>query len=121
MATQTNQTNTAHTETGINLQLTPEHEELRRAVREFARKEIMPVAAHFDETGEFPYDIVKKMGQMGLMGIEVPEEYGGAGMDTIAYVLTMEEIAKADAATSTIVSVNNSLVCHGLFKFGTEP
>src|SRR5258708_20940315 len=61
------------------------------------------------------------MGAMGLMGIEVPEEYGGAGMDTIAYVLTMEEVAKADAATSTIVSVNNSLVCHGLYKFGTEP
>lgn len=107
-------------ETGISLQLTAEHEELRRAVRDFARKEIAPVAAHFDETGEFPYDIVKKMGAMGLMGIEVPEEYGGAGMDTIAYVLTMEEVAKVDAATSTIVSVNNSLVCHGLQKFGTE-
>src|SRR5258707_9887304 len=117
MATQTNTTNT---EVGISLQLLPEHEDLRRAVRDFARKEILPVAAHFDETGEFPYDIIKKMGAMGLMGIEVPEEYGGAGMDTIAYVLTMEEVAKADAATSTIVSVNNSLVCHGLYKFGTE-
>ncbi len=104
----------------MNLHLSKEHEELRRVVRDFASKEIMPVAAHNDETGEFPYDVVKKMGQMGLMGIEIPEEYGGAGMDTIAYVLTMEEIAKADAATSTIVSVNNSLVCHGLYKFGTE-
>src|SRR5215212_7204846 len=104
----------------MSLDLSPEHEDLRRAVRDFARKEIMPAAPHFDETGEFPYDIVKKMGAMGLMGIEVPEEYGGAGMDTIAYVLTMEEVAKADAATSTIVSVNNSLVCHGLQKFGTE-
>src|SRR5215813_7787218 len=107
-------------ETGISLQLTPEHEELRRVVRDFARKEIAPVAAHLDETGGFPYDIIKKMGTMGLMGIEVPEEYGGAAMDTIAYVLTMEEVAKIDAATSTIVSVNNSLVCHGLYKFGTE-
>jgi alkylation response protein AidB-like acyl-CoA dehydrogenase len=106
--------------TGISLQLTAEHEDLRRAVRDFAKKEIMPVAAKFDESGEFPYDVVKKMGKMGLMGIEVPEAYGGAGMDTIAYVLTMEEIAKADAATSTIVSVNNSLVCHGIYKFGTE-
>ena len=104
----------------ISLQLSPEHEEIRRTVRDFARKEIAPVAAHFDETGEFPYEIVKKMGQMGLMGIEVPEEYGGAGFDTIAYVLTMIEIAKVDAAVSTIVSVNNSLVCHGLLKFGTE-
>jgi alkylation response protein AidB-like acyl-CoA dehydrogenase len=105
----------------MSLQLSQEHEDLRRAVRDFARKEISPVAAHFDETGEFPYEIVKKMGQMGLMGVEVPEEYGGAGMDCIAYVLTMIEIAKADAATSTILSVNNSLVCHGLQKFGSEP
>ncbi|MCE7947457.1 MAG: acyl-CoA dehydrogenase [Chloroflexi bacterium CFX4] len=105
----------------LNLTLSAEHEELRRAVRDFARKEILPVAAHFDETGDFPMDVVRKMGAMGLMGIEVPEEYGGAGMDTIAYVLTMEEVAKADAATSTILSVNNSLVCHGLLKFGTEP
>src|SRR5258706_11236193 len=110
----------ADQDTGIRLQLTQEHEELRRAVHDFAKKEILPVAAHFDETGEFPYDVIKKMGKMGLMGIEVPEEYGGAGMDTIAYVLTVEEVAKADAATSTIVSVNNSLVCHGLHKFGTE-
>src|SRR3954471_15039393 len=95
--------------TGINLQLTAEHEDLRRAVRDFAKKEILPVATEFDESGEFPFDVVKKMGKMGLMGIEIPEEYGGAGMDTISYVLTMEEIAKADAATSTIVSVNNSL------------
>ncbi len=112
MAVQTND--------GLNLKLSAEHEDLRRAVRDFARKEILPVAAHFDETGEFPYEIVKKMGTMGLMGIEIPEEYGGAGMDTVAYVLAMEEIAKADAATSTIVSVNNSLVNYGLLKFGTE-
>jgi alkylation response protein AidB-like acyl-CoA dehydrogenase len=104
----------------MSLTLSPEHEELRRAVRDFARKEILPVAAHFDETGDFPLDVVRKMGQMGLMGVEIPEEYGGAGMDTMAYVLTMEEIAKADAATSTIVSVNNSLVCYGMLKFGTE-
>src|SRR5258708_12179137 len=112
--------NETNVETGISLQLTSEHEELRRAVRDFARKEILPVAAHFYETGEFPYDVIKKMGKMGLMGIEVPEEDGGAGMDPMAYVLTVEEVAKADAATSTIVSVNNSLVCHGLHKFGTE-
>ncbi len=110
----------ADTARGISLELTPEHEELRRVVRDFARKEILPVAAKFDESGEFPYDIIKKMGAMGLMGIEIPEEYGGAGMDTIAYVLAMEEIAKADCATSTIMSVNNSLFGYGLLKFGTE-
>ncbi len=106
--------------TSLNLTLSQEHEEMRRAVRDFARREILPVAAHFDETGDFPSDIVRKMGEMGLMGIEVPEEYGGAGMDCIAYALAMAEVAKADAATSTIMSVNNSLVCHGLLKFGTE-
>jgi alkylation response protein AidB-like acyl-CoA dehydrogenase len=104
----------------LSLQLSPEHEEIRRVTRDFARKEIVPVAAHFDETGEFPIEIIKKMGQMGLMGIEVPEEYGGAGMDTVAYVLAMDEIAKADAATSTIMSVNNSLFCYAILKFGTE-
>lgn len=93
---------------------------LREAVRDFAQREIVPIAAEFDESGEFPLDTVRQMGEMGLMGIEVPEEYGGAEMDTLAYVLAMIEIAKADAAHSTVVSVNNSLVCHALLKFGTE-
>ena len=105
---------------GPRLALSEEHEMLRDAVRDFAQREIVPVAAHFDETGEFPVENVRKMGEMGLMGIEVPEEYGGAGMDTIAYVLAVIEIAKADAAHSTVVSVNNSLYCHALDKFGTE-
>ncbi|MBZ0277785.1 MAG: acyl-CoA dehydrogenase family protein, partial [Anaerolineae bacterium] len=100
--------------------MTEEHEALQQAVRNFAQKEISPIAAEHDESGEFPLDTIKKMGAMGLMGIEVPEEYGGAGMDSLAYVLTMVEIAKADASHSTIVSVNNSLYCHGLMKFGTE-
>lgn len=106
--------------TQLTLQLTEEHLALQDAVRKFAQKEIVPIAAEFDESGEFPLETVKKMGEMGLMGIEVPEEYGGVGMDTLAYVLTMVEVAKADASHSTIVSVNNSLYCHGLMKFGTE-
>jgi alkylation response protein AidB-like acyl-CoA dehydrogenase len=104
----------------MSLKLSEEHEALRDAVRTFARKEIAPIAAEFDESGEFPYETIKKMAAMGLMGIEVPEDYGGAGMDTVAYVLAMEEIARVDAAHSTIMSVNNSLVCTGLLKFGTE-
>lgn len=100
--------------------LTDEHLMLRDAVREFAQNEIAPIAEAFDESGEFPLATVRKMGAMGLMGIEVPEDYGGAGMDTLAYVLTMIEVAKADASHSTIVSVNNSLYCHALMKFGTE-
>jgi alkylation response protein AidB-like acyl-CoA dehydrogenase len=97
-----------------------EHEMIRQAARDFAQNEIAPVAAEFDESGEFPYETIMKMGEMGFMGIEVPEEYGGAGMDTLAYVLALEEISKADASHGTIMSVNNSLYCNGLLKFGTE-
>src|SRR5687768_18470009 len=89
--------------------LSEEHKMIRDAARNFAQKEIVPIAAEFDESGEFPLDTIRKMGQMGFMGIEIPEEYGGAGMDTIAYVLAMEEIAKADLSHSTIMSVNKSL------------
>jgi alkylation response protein AidB-like acyl-CoA dehydrogenase len=106
--------------TGPNLDLTEEQKMIRDAARDFAQNEIAPIAAHHDETGEFPMDTIKKMGALGLMGVEVPEEYGGAGMDTLAYVLAMEEVAKADVSHSTIMSVNNSLYCHGILKFGTE-
>ena len=97
-----------------------EHEMIRQAARDFAQNEIAPIAAEFDESGEFPYKTIMKMGKMGFMGIEVPEEYGGTGMDTLAYVLALEEISKADASHGTIMSVNNSLYCNGLLKFGTE-
>jgi len=104
----------------LTLAMTDEHEMLLQAVRDFAQREIVPIAEEFDESGDFPVDTVKKMGEMGLMGIEVPEEYGGAGMDTLAYALTMVEVAKADASHSTILSVNNSLYCNGILIFGTE-
>ncbi|MDH3944305.1 MAG: acyl-CoA dehydrogenase family protein, partial [Anaerolineae bacterium] len=100
--------------------LSEEHEMIRQAARDFAQKEIAPIAAEYDESGTFPKDTIKKMGAMGFMGIEVPEEYGGAEMDSMAYVLALEEISKADAAHGTIMSVNNSLFCHGLVHFGTE-
>ncbi|MDH5506496.1 MAG: acyl-CoA dehydrogenase [Anaerolineae bacterium] len=100
--------------------LTEEHEMIRQAARDFAQKEIAPIAAEFDESGEFPMETVKKMGGMGFMGIEVPEAYGGAGMDTLAYVLALEEICKADASHGTIMSVNNSLFCHGILAYGSE-
>ncbi|CAM5354805.1 Crotonobetainyl-CoA reductase [Rhodanobacter lindaniclasticus] len=80
----------------------------------------MPVAAELDAKGEFPLDNIREMGQLGLMGIEVPEAYGGAGIDPIAYVLAMIEIAAADAATATVMSVNNSLFCNGILKHGNE-
>jgi alkylation response protein AidB-like acyl-CoA dehydrogenase len=100
--------------------LSEEHRMIRDAARDFAQNAIAPIAAHFDESGEFPHETIKKMGGMGFMGIEVPEQYGGAGMDTLAYVLAMVEIAKADASHAVIMSVNNSLYCHGILKFGTE-
>ena len=102
------------------LDLTSEHEMIRQAAREFAQNEIAPIAAHFDETGEFPRETIRKMGEMGFMGIEIPEAYGGSGMDTMAYVLALEEICKADAAHGTIMSVNNSLFGYALLRFGTE-
>ena len=106
--------------TPMSLTLTAEHEMIRQTARDFAQKEIAPIAAHLDETGEFPLDTIKKMGRLGLMGLEIPEDYGGAGLDTLAYVLALEEISKVDASHGTIMSVNNSLFCHGIYKFGTE-
>src|SRR5215204_7419053 len=100
--------------------LSEEHKMIRDAARDFAQNEIVPIAAEFDESGEFPHAKIKKMGGMGFMGIEVPEEHGGADMDTLSYVLALEEICKADASHGVIMSVNNSLYCHGIMKFGTE-
>lgn len=100
--------------------LTSEHKMLRDAAKDFAEKEIAPIAAELDESGEFPHITMKKMGELGFMGIEVPEEYGGSGMDALAYILALEEICKVDASHGVIMSVNNSLYCHGILKFGTE-
>jgi alkylation response protein AidB-like acyl-CoA dehydrogenase len=100
--------------------LSDEHKMLRDTARDFAQKEIAPIAAEFDESGEFPHATVKKMGALGFMGIEVPEQYGGAGMDTLSYVLALEEICKVDASHGVIMSVNNSLYCYGILRFGTE-
>ncbi len=104
----------------MDFKLEEEHIILQKEVRKFAQNEIVPIAREFDESGNFPKETIKKMGEMGLMGIEVPPEYGGAGMDTLAYVIVMEEIAAADASHSTIVSVNNSLYNYAIMRYGTE-
>ncbi|MBI5350143.1 MAG: acyl-CoA dehydrogenase [Chloroflexi bacterium] len=104
----------------MSLTLTSEHEMIRQTARDFAQNEIAHIAAEHDESGEFPFETVKKMGALGLMGIEVPEEYGGAGLDTLSYVLALEEVSKVDASHGTIMSVNNSLFCNGIYLFGTE-
>jgi alkylation response protein AidB-like acyl-CoA dehydrogenase len=104
----------------MDFRFTEDQLSIQAIARDFAQKRIVPVAAELDEKGEFPLENIREMGQLGLMGVEVPTEYGGAGMDPIAYVLAMIEIAAADAATATIMSVNNSLFCTGILKHGTE-
>lgn len=104
----------------MQFELTEEQQMIQSAARDFAQSEIVPVAAAFDASGEFPSETIRKAGELGFMGIEVPEQFGGAGMDAIAYALMMEEIAAADAAHSTIVSVNNSLYGTGIMLFGTD-
>ncbi|HEX6832460.1 MAG TPA: acyl-CoA dehydrogenase family protein [Rudaea sp.] len=104
----------------MDFSFTDDQLSIQSVARDFAQKRIAPVAAEFDKSGEFPLENIREMGQLGLMGIEVPVEYGGAGMDSISYVLAMIEIAAADCAHSTIMSVNNTLYCNGLLKFGSE-
>jgi butyryl-CoA dehydrogenase len=103
----------------MNLELTDEQEALVRMVREFAEREVAPRAAAIDQEARFPTELVARMGELGLMGIEVPVEHGGSGLDTVAYVLAMEEVSAACASTGVIMSVNNSLVCDPLMKFAT--
>ena len=93
---------------------------IRQAARDFAQTELKPGVIERDEHQKFPAEQVKKMGELGFLGMMVPTEYGGSGMDAISYVLVMEELSKIDASASVVVSVNNSLVCYGLEKFGTE-
>jgi alkylation response protein AidB-like acyl-CoA dehydrogenase len=104
----------------MDFKLSEEQEMIRDAAREFARNEIAPIAASHDISGEFPSETIRKAGELGFMGIEVPEEYGGAGLDTVGYALLMEEISAVDAAHGTIVSVNNSLFGTPLLEFGTH-
>ncbi|MBT8272157.1 MAG: acyl-CoA dehydrogenase [Bacteroidia bacterium] len=103
----------------MDFNLTEEHLMIRDAARDFAQTELLPGVIERDEKQTFPDDIVKKMGELGFMGVMVDPEYGGSGMDTISYVLIMEELSKIDASASVIVSVNNSLVCFGLQKYGS--
>jgi alkylation response protein AidB-like acyl-CoA dehydrogenase len=104
----------------MDFQLSEEHQMIRQAARDFAKNECLPGVIERDEHQRFPLEQVKKLASLGFMGMMVDPAYGGAGMDTISYVLAMEEISKVDASTSVCMSVNNSLVCYGLQAFGTE-
>lgn len=104
----------------MDFTLTEEHLMIKEAARDFAQTELLPGVIERDEKQVFPDELVKKMGDLGFMGIMVDPKYGGSGMDTFSYVLIMEELSKIDASASVIVSVNNSLVCYGLEQYGTE-
>lgn len=104
----------------MQFELTEEQMMIRDAAREFAQNELKPGVIERDEKQIFPAEQIKKMGELGFLGMMVDLKYGGAGLDAISYVLVMEELSKVDASASVVVSVNNSLVCYGLEKYGTE-
>jgi len=104
----------------MNYQLTEEHKMIRQMARDFAENELKPGVIDRDEKQYFPRELLLRMGELGFLGMMVDPEYGGGGMDTVSYVLVMEELSKWDASASVIVSVNNSLVCWGLETFGSE-
>jgi len=104
----------------MNFNLSEEHLMIRDAARDFAQTELLPGVIERDDKQQFPHDQIKKLGALGFMGMMVNPAYGGSGMDTMSYVLAMEELSKIDASASVVVSVNNSLVCWGLDTFGNE-
>lgn len=104
----------------MNFKLTEEQKMIREAARDFTRNELLSGVIERDEKGQFPKEQIKKMGEMGFLGMMVSPQYGGGGMDTVSYVLAMEEISKIDASCSVIMSVNNSLVCWGIETYGSE-
>src|SRR6202000_3397093 len=104
----------------MHFQLSEEHLMIQKAARDFARQECLPGVIDRDEHQKFPKEQVLKLAELGFMGMMVDPAYGGSGMDTVSYVLAMEEISKIDASVSVCMSVNNSLVCWGLQAYGTE-
>ena len=104
----------------MDFQLSEEHLMIQQAARDFAQQDCLPGVIERDEKMQFPREQVMKLADLGFLGMMVSPEYGGAGLDTVSYVLAMEEISKIDASVSVCMSVNNSLVCYGLESFGTE-
>jgi butyryl-CoA dehydrogenase len=104
----------------MNFDLTEDHRLIQQTARDFATKEIEPKAAELDRTARWPTEIVARMAELGFMGLTIPTEYGGAGLDAVSYVLVMEEVSRACASSGVIMSVNNSLFCDPLYKFGTD-
>ena len=104
----------------MNFELTEEQQMIRKMVRDFAEKEIAPIAQETDEKGEFPWPTIRKMGPLGLLGLPIPEEYGGAGADNVSFAIAMEEIARACGSTAMTLDAHTSLACEPIYFFGTE-
>ena len=104
----------------MRLELTPEQQMIQAMAREFAENEVRPIAGELDRDARFPHETVKRMGELGLMGITVSEEWGGSGADTVSYAVAVVEIAKACASHAVIMSVNNSLYCDAIQRFGSH-
>jgi len=104
----------------MRIELTEDQKLIQESAADFAKRHVKPIAAEIDRTQEFPVHLLPKLAEMGFMGIAIPEEYGGAGLDYVSYVLVMEEIARYCGSTSVIISVNNSLACEPLISYGTE-
>ena len=104
----------------MDFDLTEEQRLVRDTARDFALREVAPKAAEIDKSGRWPAEIVAKMAELGFLGVAIPQEYGGAGLDALTYALVMEEISAACASCGVIMSVNNSLFCDPLYKFGTD-
>lgn len=104
----------------FSLELSETHEMIRQTARQFAQDEVAPTAVERDKSGEFPMEIVRKMGELGFMGMMVDPEWGGSGLDALSYVIAMEEISKVDASVGVVMSVNNSLVNWGIQTYGTD-
>jgi alkylation response protein AidB-like acyl-CoA dehydrogenase len=104
----------------MNFELTEEHLMIQKAARDYAQRELLQDVLERDEKAEFPARHIKNLAELGFMGMTVDSKYDGAGMDTVSYVLAMEELSKVDSSVSVIMSVNNSLVCYGIERYGTE-
>jgi butyryl-CoA dehydrogenase len=104
----------------MDFELSEEHQLVQSTVREWAAARLLPLAAEMDRTASYPPELIRELGDLGLMGVYIPEEYGGGGMDTISYCVALEEIARAEAALAAVLSVNNSLDCYPIFAFGDE-
>lgn len=104
----------------MNFELSEEHLLVRETIRDFSENELGPGASERDENQIFPTEQIKKLGELGFMGVAIPEKYGGSELDTQSFVITIEELSRVDASAGVIVAVNNSLICGGILRYGTE-